>query len=1276
MFQTPRLRSAFPETPRHEPGSIKQFGSGSSLASNSTPLRSRKSIIRPQSAVNVTSTSSSNGGNGSPPLIPESLLPGPQQRVIALGFYVALLAWKGLDYTSLDTYNSVESSWLFMKWSLIDAIYFMAITSVQIPWLEWSFPTSFGLIALHIFADFWMMFNMSLPWGRLLAGVWGLIYSKELSLSDTRVNPNEVIHGSSIILGKQIINLLPEGSAILNPQSLSYCLDSTHTLVNIPIQINQTSPDLIELLRYDLMTDEVETITIGVKQARKMKKEADRGHDKSDTKTPRTLQYPVTKTGLYQLQRVMDKSKLEVRRRSNDVAVVPCPRASVSANHLDRCTGDLSGISMHVTGVPPLKVKYNKRINHQQSSSIVQTIQSTGGQDDESAGIVLDPKRPHMGWTQSRSLSVDINEFLGQNGTWMYTLEEVEDGLKNKVKFDLPNERKVQAERHSQAVTVHKRPFLKLNGCDSEHYLRVAREESVKMPLEVGPRAQLPASDWPLTMKYTFTPQTEDKYPTLEELSYELKKEGDGPPIGRAGRYDIVSLESKFCAGEINEPSSCLLYNPPRPSLAYNTREVFDRCDRRPIGIDVDFSFTGSPTFKVQYEVVREGAGSTRKTQEFNTMQGRLEIREQSAGAYKYRILSIEDSVYGPISVASDENTFEQNIRPPANAFFKVATAPVKACLNSPVSMQVQLLGEGPWQLNYELVHAGKRKKFSAESDSENLVIEVPPQSAGGKYTLLLTDVQDSSRCETKLKEERYIEVRPEQPRAAFGDINGKRDVEALQDKNIQIPVKLKGVAPWKVVIENDQRGTMEHRFDNANSFIKGNSAGTYRIISVQDSCPGVVDAKADRFDISWIKRPELGILDESAQEVAGRRSYRKQAVCQGDEDSLGLSLSGHSPYHLKYSVKAEPLKGQVALTNKPLSVASHKATINMDTSKAGQYTYTFNELGDNRYAHDSKHFTPIVVKQEVYAPPTARFTSPGKVYGYCRDEAEIPSEDENENIPIILTGVPPFSVEISVHHSGHPGKGEVIRIKDILSNTYSWSLSRSSLGLGEHKVSIRNVKDSRGCESVTDNNPSQVRVKVSSPPKILPLETRTDYCVGDHVAFSLSGQAPFDIFYNFQKKDRKAHEKSHEFRRISDHPGEFIVTGIQDSLAVGSGGKCRAKQEIRKMIHPYPTVRISHGKTLTTDIHEGNDVEIVFEFTGTPPFDFTYTRSENSKNLKGRAPKVLETKHDSSQDFIKVVRASEEGTYEVVSIKDMYCSYAAPGLAKAEGRQGQKRLL
>lgn len=534
--------------------------------------------------------------------------------------------------------------------------------------------------------------------------------------------------------------------------------------------------------------------------------------------------------------------------------------------------------------------------------------------------------------------------------------------------------------------------------------------------------------------------------------------------------------------------------------------------------------------------------------------------------------------------------------------------------------------------------------------------------------------MQDSSRCRTALKEERHIEVRPEQPRAAFGDINGKRSVHALESKNVKIPIKLKGLAPWTVRIQNPS-GEKEYVFRDPNSEISADAAGLYQIVSVADNCPGLVDLKADKFEVAWIKRPELHIKDATVSEQ-GSRIFRKTAVCQGDEDALGLAFSGHSPYHIKYQVKAEPNKGQTALSNKPFSVASNNAIIPMDTSKAGHYTYTFNELADDRYSHDRKNFTPLTVKQEVYALPSAQFANTGKTYGYCKDESETPEEGEHENIPITLTGSPPFSLEIAVRHHGQSTKPEVIRVKDILSNSYSWSLSRSSLGLGLHIIQIRGVKDARGCETTIDSSSaSSVRVQVSSPPRISSLDSRSDYCVGDHLAFSLSGQAPFDIFYKFQNKDRKAHINSHEFRRISDHAGEFVVTAIQDSAAVGGGGKCKAKQEIRKTVHPYPTVRISHGKTLTTDIHEGGEVEIVFDFTGTPPFEFTYTRSENAKALKGRAPKVLETKQDSSHEFVKVVRASDEGTYEVVSIKDRYCSYAAPGLAKADAKKGQKLL-
>ncbi len=74
------------------------------------------------------------------------------------------------------------------------------------------------------------------------------------------------------------------------------------------------------------------------------------------------------------------------------------------------------------------------------------------------------------------------------------------------------------------------------------------------------------------------------------------------------------------------------------------------------------------------------------------------------------------------------------------------------------------------------------------------------------------------------------------------------------------------------------------------------------------------------------------------------------------------------------------------------------------------------------------------------------------------------------------------------------------------------------------------------------------------------------------------------------------------------------------------------------------------------------------------------YIRSENVGNKKSRGPtKILETRHDTSDEFTKMIRASDEGVYEVVSIKDRFCSYTKPShkfsASGGSGTGGQKRL-
>ena len=106
----------------------------------------------------------------------------------------------------------------------------------------------------------------------------------------------------------------------------------------------------------------------------------------------------------------------------------------------------------------------------------------------------------------------------------------------------------------------------------------------------------------------------------------------------------------------------------------------------------------------------------------------------------------------------------------------------------------------------------------------------------------------------------------------------------------------------------------------------------------------------------------------------------------------------------------------------------------------------------------------------------------------------------------------------------------------------------------------------------------------------------------------------------------RKAKHTNTNFRRIAEKPGVFTITAISDKAS-----ECKARTEITKIIHEMPSVKISKGRQVEVDIHEGGEAEIQFEFWGTPPFEFTYTRSTNAK--KGHKSQVLETKHERSEE-------------------------------------------
>lgn len=139
MAGTPQLRSAFPQTPQ------KQKENGTSREHKPQVVnRSKPSVGCPRESA--------------APLIPVEIVEAPSQRLYVLAFYVALNTCR--LYDSWVTSDDLDTTWLFLKWGFIDIVFLFGLQALRIPWLDWSFSTSFMVLLLHITANLFLMFRI------------------------------------------------------------------------------------------------------------------------------------------------------------------------------------------------------------------------------------------------------------------------------------------------------------------------------------------------------------------------------------------------------------------------------------------------------------------------------------------------------------------------------------------------------------------------------------------------------------------------------------------------------------------------------------------------------------------------------------------------------------------------------------------------------------------------------------------------------------------------------------------------------------------------------------------------------------------------------------------------------------------------------------------------------------------------------------------------------------------------------------------------------------
>ena len=996
---------------------------------------------------------------------------------------------------------------------------------------------------------------------------------------------------------------------MLNPEKRPFCVGAAIPYVELPILVNQSLPISIELLRLDLDDGSNETVPISNREIKKLVKQADKDVAKKDTTSPRLLRHQVKHTGLYRLTKVVDESNLEVQIIASESLVVSCPKAQIKATHKNKCRGELSDVRFQIDGTPPLKVRYSKRMNREEKSDVFLTVHPTDlgpsallPQTEDSL-IRLGANHLNVSWARTQRVAVPVNETLGIRGGWEYSIEEVHDAIGNVARYSSNNNgRSTEPTKPVQMIHVHEPPKVLFEGCSPERPLRVAKGDSTPLPIWLNPSGHHEMAGLLHKITYSFSPgpaEDPDSKEFTRAQDITMKVGDRGPRIQEPGIYAITSVSNQFCAGQVLEPSSCLLLNPPEPEIAITSETIPHQCAGNSVGLRLNLDMIGTPPFQISYTSRRNGGGAVSHVDTADSLRTQLELKPKEPGHYAYEFLSISDAVYQDIPLRHNSLKFETDVKPPASAQFTRLDPSFDACIDENVSMDIFLAGEAPFTLEYDIVHAGKRKGYKETRIANDMVtITTPKLRRGGRHVLSLTSISDASGCKIFQDAEAFIQVRHQRPSAGFGLVEGQRSILTLEGRKAYLPLRLSGEPPYTVSFSTlNREGIFHQTFRNVNDELAVESQATYVIEGVRDRiCPGSVEPSAKQFMVQWIPRPVLQVVESKSIEKL-KSSWSKSAVCEGDQDSVDITFTGNPPYHLEYDVHARPERGSPSLNHRSEDVALHGTSIRMETGQSGWYEYKFSKLGDRSYESSSEPFTSSTLTQRVHSRPSAKFTNTGKTYSYCKEQTSA-----NDFVPISLNGLPPFSLELSIRHHSSPTP-EIVNIPNIHANQYDFRIPQRALSLGTHSLAIRKIRDGNGCESSSESRGPMVRVNVVEVPSISPLEPRQNYCVGEQISYALAGTPPFNVLFEFEGAPRKASSSTTSFRRLADKPGNFTITAVSDKA---SGENCQAHSEISKIIHPLPSVQLSGGKAKQVDIHEGGEADLTFEFGGTPPFEFT----------------------------------------------------------------------
>ncbi|KAG8930377.1 hypothetical protein FRC02_004294 [Tulasnella sp. 418] len=980
----------------------------------------------------------------------------------------------------------------------------------------------------------------------------------------------------------------------------------------------------------------------------------------------------INRPGTIRLERLIS-DKAGVRIIPNEVMVVECPTAEFQKADINRkeCSGVTRELFIQAKGVTPLKVKWHREINGKRENFVIEGIE--GSPEVSNVPVAEDVKVP-------------IKLSLDAVGKHRYFIDSLVDGLGNV--FDpsmLP-----QTSLTSRSVEVISRSSATFKNCGSGKTVSLFKGSEARLSLALNgnsdvrqPRiAQPQAFDNVKSVTIQYEPSIGSKKAAfVKQYDYQKGKNDQlmDIAVSNQGVYTILGVQGDHCSGDVLSPESCRVVERPEPTADVDLRSIHE-CSGD-VGVKASLVLHGSPPFTIYYTEQRNKEPLKRLHRIVPSARDEIILQPESSGTYTYEFTHISDKNYNQIPLKGDGLGITQVVHPLASAEFVKhhggAAAGRKQILNScsgsEVDVDVDLRGIAPWTLEFQVVSPSGTRVFTVPNltnSRSRVSVEIPKDvdAEGGTFQVDLVSIVDANGCKRSLSVPGIsVNVQRVKPTAKFYSNDGLRKVTILQGNSAELPLRLTGEPPWQISyrVDNDSQVKTTH-LRSPNGQLQVKESGVYELVNVHDAhCPGSVVSNESKYTVEWVQKPAIQFTEKSGI-LAKNNSLVRKPVCEGEEDWAELRLHGRPPFQISYIYSADLENSERTRDLVTFNSIQNAARIPLRTLKGGHHRYHIAGVGDASYpipreaqSSSTAVGVPIVrgryLEQSVLVRPSAHFKSTTRV-SHCLNDAFVPTSRDTDEALVVLRGHPPFHLTLSIKNlaTNEDAKQSVT----IYSTEWRVDLPHYRFSsVGPTLVTIESVKDSSPCEEAqVDLTKRSIWVDVAETAAIVPFDRRQEFCIGEVMSFQLEGTPPWTIRYTFNNRITDAKSKSPKFSRVAEEPGVFKILSIAHQQ-----NQCQTVvRDVEMTVKPIPSARVSNGKRVIQDIREGDQAEIVFDLVGTPPFTFTYQRTElPGPGTKGKALKVMES-HTVSGVTTKEysIFSAQEGTWTVTFISDRYCRY------------------